>query len=84
MMENRLRSPVSAVLNILEEYHKDTEARLKTYEPEDQARNKIITDIYAKDDIYLSLNRSYECIDTSFEDFCKERKLHHALPEMFS
>ena len=84
MMKNRLRSPVSSVLNILEEYHKDAEARLKTYEPDDQTRNKIVTDIYAKDDIYMSLNRSYQCIEASFEDFCKERKLHHALPEMFS
>jgi hypothetical protein len=84
MMKNRLLSPVSSVLNILEEYHKDAEARLKTYEPEDQARNKIITDIYAKDDMYLSINRSYKCIETGFEDFCKERKLHCSLPDMFS
>jgi superfamily II DNA or RNA helicase len=82
MAEERLLAPVTSALSILEEYHKDVEKRLKFYGLGDDERNNIITDIYAKDDIFFSLNRPYEHIEMSFRDFCRDNKLYVSLPEM--
>ena len=68
MAGNRLLAPVTSALAILEEYHKDVEKRLKFYGLSDDERGKIITDVYAKDDIFFSLNRPYEHIEISFRE----------------
>ncbi|HYT45656.1 MAG TPA: DEAD/DEAH box helicase, partial [Methylomirabilota bacterium] len=82
MAGNRLLAPVTSALGILEEYHKDVEKRLRFYELGDDVRGKIITDVYAKDDIFFSLNRPYEHIEKSFRDYCRDQKLHVLLPDM--
>lgn len=80
MLSDRLLSPITAALNIREEYHKDVEKRLRSIDAlGDETLNQIVTDVYAKDDIYFSLNRSYEYINLSFADFCKEQGLHYSL-----
>jgi len=82
MAGNRLLAPVTSALGILEEYHKDVEKRLRDYRLGDDVRGKIITDVYAKDDIFFSLNRPYEHIEISFRDYCRDQKLHVLLPDM--
>lgn len=52
MTDNRLLDTVTAALNIREEYQKDVE-RLKSIRLGDDASNQVVTDIYAKDDIYF-------------------------------
>src|SRR5579875_13014 len=82
MANNRLLAPVIAALDIQEQYHRDVEKRLQLYSIDENTRIKIVTDIYAKDDVYFSLNRAYEQITDTFEEFCKKQQLHRALPEM--
>src|SRR5437879_2963545 len=82
MAGQRLRTPAASALSILEEYHRDVENRLKDYGLDDADRLEIVTDVYTKDDIYFSLNRSYERIKDDFYDFCQKHKLHHDLPDM--
>ncbi len=76
MEDNRLVAPVMATLSIREQYHKDIEKRLSSYGLDENTRSTILTDIYAKDDLYFSLNRPYEHISSTFEVFLKKRKLH--------
>jgi superfamily II DNA or RNA helicase len=82
MAGNRLLAPVTSALGILEEYHKDVEKRLWSYRLGDDVRGKIITDVYAKDDIFFSLNRPYEHIEIPFWDYCRDQKLHVLLPDI--
>lgn len=83
MTSNRLCDPVAAAHAIIEEYHKDLERRLKSFQLSDDLTNQIVTDIYVKDDIYFSLNRTYERIEVSFAEYCRQQNLHSSLPEMF-
>lgn len=79
----RLFAPVTAALNIREEYHKDVERRLRVVGLGEDIIGQIITDVYAKDDIYFSLNRAYEHILDSFSEFCGTHRLHVELPQRF-
>ena len=83
MSYRRLQSPVTAALGILQEYHKDVERLLEATALGDDVRSQIVTDVYAKDDIYFSLNRSFKHIDVSFTEYCRKQQLHSFLSEMF-
>ena len=82
MEDNRLVAPVMAALSMREQYHKDIEKRLSSYGLDENTIYHSTLNIYAKDDLYFSLNRPYEHISSTFEVFCKERKLHTFLPDM--
>lgn len=79
---NRLLAPVTAALNIREEFHKDVERRLSAVGLGQDIVGQVITDVYAKDDIYFSLNRSYEHISNTFAEFCRTHDLHKYLSEL--
>ncbi|WP_220198753.1 DEAD/DEAH box helicase [Ktedonospora formicarum] len=51
---------------------------------EDDICHSIVTDIYAKDDIYFSLNRHYEPIQSAFPDFRQAQGLHPRLDQCFA
>jgi superfamily II DNA or RNA helicase len=78
----RLSSPIASALGIREQYHRSVETELKTCGIDDITSKTIITDIFAKDDIYFSLNRAYECIQEDFTTFCKNNELHSSLRDM--
>jgi hypothetical protein len=80
---NRLLAPVTAALNIREEYHKDVERRLSAAGLEEDILGQIITDVYAKDDIYFSLNRTFKHISVSFAQFCRTHHPHKDIPTRF-
>lgn len=82
MAGQRLRTPAASALSILEEYHRDVESKLKDCGLGDDETLQITTDVYAKDDIYFSLNRPYKQISDDFREFCKKHKLNLSLPDM--
>ena len=83
MIKNPLTVPAMSALGILKEYHSEVEKKLKDAGIEDAASHIITTDIYAKDDLYFSLNRAYEHIPVSFDEFCRKNELHTSLSTMF-
>ncbi|GHO56048.1 DEAD/DEAH box helicase [Ktedonobacter robiniae] len=84
MSGSQLSSPIVSAINIQKQYHHDVEAKLLAYGLESGISKTITTDIFAKDTIYFSRNRSYKPIDQTFDEFCKSHAFHTELPRTLS
>src|SRR6266536_1741829 len=84
MSNNRLSSPVASALSIQEQYHQDVKNKLMAFGLEEGESQTITTDIFAKDNIYFSLNRPYKRLSASFSTFCTTHRLHSRLPRMLN
>jgi superfamily II DNA or RNA helicase len=84
MGNDRLFSPVASALSIQEQYHQDVKNKLIAFGLNDAESQTITTDIFAKDNIYFSLNRPYKRLPESFSTFCLQNKLHSRIPRMLT
>jgi superfamily II DNA/RNA helicase len=82
MSNNRLFSPVASVLSIQEQYQQDVKNKLQAFGLAEGESQSITNDIFAKDNIYFSLNRPYKRNSEAFSIFCTNYRLHSKLPRM--
>jgi len=69
--------------NILEEYQRAVRSMVAASGCSEDMLQTILKDLYAADEIYLSLNRPYEHASGTFADFCTKHQLHDDLRKMF-
>lgn len=82
-MPSRSVNPIAMAFNILQEYQKAVRDTITASGCSEGLLRKILGDLYATDDVYLSINRPYKREASTFADFCTKHKLHILLKEMF-
>src|SRR5579863_2469799 len=82
-MPSRSTNPIAMAFNILEEYQKPVRGTLVASGCSEELQRKILSDLYATDEVYLSINRPYKREIGTFADFCARYTLHILLKEMF-
>src|SRR5258708_4262794 len=78
-MPQKATNPTTTALSILEEYQKNIKNILETAGCSEILQSKILDDLYAIDNVYISLNRPYKRNAGTFDDFCRQHNLHPAL-----
>ena len=82
-MPSRPANPIAMAFNILEEYQKAVRDTIAASGCTEELQRKILSDLYATDEVYLSINRPYKREIGTFANFCAKHKLHIQLKEMF-
>ncbi len=73
----------AASLAMLKEYKQNVHHTLQSTNASEELRTQILTDLYALDNVYFSLNRKYQTASRTFSDFCKTHNLHTELRNLF-
>jgi hypothetical protein len=73
----------AAALAMLKEYKQNAHHTLQSTNASEELRTQILTDLYALDNVYFSLNRKYQAASCTFSDFCKTHNLHRELSNLF-
>lgn len=81
-MPSRSTNPIAMAFNILEEYQKPVRGTLVASGCPGELQRKILSDLYATDEVYLSINRPYKRESGTFADFSARCNLHEQLKEM--
>lgn len=82
-MPSRPANPIAIAFTILEEYQKAVRDTIAASGCTQELQRKILSDLYATDEVYLSINRPYKREAGTFADFCARHKIHIWLKEMF-
>lgn len=82
-MPSRSTNPIAMAFNILEEYQKSVRGTLVASSCPGELQRKVLSDLYATDEVFLSINRPYKREIGAFADFCARYSLHILLKEMF-
>lgn len=73
----------AAALAMLKEYKQNAATLLGATSAPEELRVKILSNLYALDTVYFSLNRKYESKKISLREFCKKQNLHPNLVDLF-
>src|SRR5260221_2135725 len=82
-MPSRTVNPIAMAFKILEEYQSAVRDTIATSECDEELLRTILRDLYATDEVYLSLNRPYKRDTNTFTELCAGHQLHTLLREMF-
>ncbi|HEU5377500.1 MAG TPA: DEAD/DEAH box helicase [Ktedonobacteraceae bacterium] len=82
-MLSRPINPTAMAFSILEEYQKAIKDTVEASGCAKDLQQKILSDLYATDEVYLSINRPYKRITSTFADLCVKYQLHTQLKELF-